>query len=74
MKGQFDYILIESAGLNNRADSFELFQFAERVITVFSAKMAPSQLDYKSIESIQNLGEKNLGAVLNQVEYENMNL
>jgi len=74
MKGKFDYILIESAGLNTRSDSFELFQFAERVITVFSAKTAPTQLDYKSIESIQNLGEKNLGAVLNQVEYENMNL
>ena len=74
MRNKFDYILIESAGLNNRSDSYELFQFADRVVTVFSAKQAPTQLDHKSIESIQNLGDKNFGAVLNQVEFENINL
>ena len=74
MKKKFDYILIESASLNNRSDSYELFKFADRVITVFSAKTVPTQSDHKSIESILNLGEKNFGAVLNMVEYENINL
>jgi Mrp family chromosome partitioning ATPase len=74
MKKEFDYIFIESASLNNRADSYELFQFAEGVITVFSASMVPSQSDAKSVEAIRNLGDKNFGAVLNNVKIENMTL
>jgi Mrp family chromosome partitioning ATPase len=73
-KRTFDYILIESSSLNNRSDSYELFQFAERVVTVFSASMTPTQSDFKSIESLKSLEEKNFGAVINQVEFDNINL
>jgi polysaccharide biosynthesis transport protein len=74
MRKKFDYIFIESSSLNNRSDSFELFQFADQVITVFSAKSTISQLDHKSVESIQKLEDKNFGAILNNVELENINL
>lgn len=74
MRRKFDFIFIESSSLNNRSDSFELFDFADQVITVFSAKSTISQMDHKSIESIQNLNGKNFGAILNQVELENINL
>lgn len=74
MRRKFDFIFIESSSLNNRSDSFELFDFADQIITVFSAKSTITQLDHKSIESIQQLDGKNFGAVLNQVEMENINL
>jgi uncharacterized protein involved in exopolysaccharide biosynthesis/Mrp family chromosome partitioning ATPase len=74
MRKKFDYIFIESSSLNNRSDSFELFQFADQVISIFSAKSTITQSDHKSIESIQNLNGQNFGAILNQVELENMNL
>jgi polysaccharide biosynthesis transport protein len=74
LRKKFDYILMESAAMNNRSDSYELFQFVDGVITVFSAKTVLSQSDNKSMEAVQNLNEKNFGAVLNQVEYDNVNL
>ncbi|HEX8331497.1 MAG TPA: hypothetical protein VF622_02675, partial [Segetibacter sp.] len=74
MKRMFDYILIEASALNKRSDSFELFPYIERVVTVFSAKNVIGQADLKSIESIEKLERKHLGAVLNAVEMENIDL
>jgi polysaccharide biosynthesis transport protein len=73
LKVDFDFILIEGAALNDFADSCELSTYAEEVFTVFSAAAPVSHIDDKSIQFIKSLGEKNKGAILNNVLLENIN-
>jgi polysaccharide biosynthesis transport protein len=73
LKGDFDFILIEGAALNDFADSCELAKYAEEVFTVFSASAPLSHIDEKSIQFIKSLGVKNSGAILNNVLLENIN-
>ncbi len=73
LKDEFDYVLIEGAALNEYADSRELAVYAEGVFTVFSAAASVTQVDNKSIQFIDSLGEKNKGAILNNVQLENIN-
>jgi Mrp family chromosome partitioning ATPase len=73
LKEEFDFILIEGAALNDFADSRELAVYAEGVFTVFSAASSVSQADTKSIQFIDSLGDKNRGAILNNVQLENIN-
>ena len=73
LKDEFDFILIEGAALNDFADSRELAVYAEEVFTVFSASSPVSQEDNKSIQFIDALGGKNRGAILNNVQLENIN-
>lgn len=72
LKDEFDFILIEGAALNDFADSRELAAYAEEVFTVFSAASSVSQEDNKSIQFIESLGGKNKGAILNNVQLENI--
>jgi Mrp family chromosome partitioning ATPase len=72
LKDEFDFILIEGAALNDFADSRELAAYAEEVFTVFSAASSVSQEDNKSIQFIDSLGGKNKGAILNNVQLENI--
>jgi succinoglycan biosynthesis transport protein ExoP len=71
---EYDYIFLESASLNYRSDGYELFQYVDQIVTVFSSREAISQPDHKSIETVQNFNDKNFGAVLNRINYENMDL
>ncbi len=73
LKNEFDYILVEGAALNDYADSRELSVYAEEVFTIFSASSSVSQVDNKSIQFILSLGGKNKGAILNDVQMENIN-
>ncbi len=73
LKNEFDFILIEGAALNDFADSRELASYTEEVFTVFSATSSVSQADEKSIQFINSLGGKNKGAILNNVQLENIN-
>lgn len=73
-ENKFDYIFIESASLNERSDGYELFRFADQVITVFSARMVLTQADQKSVEIIKSLEDKNFGALLNEVDYDKVRL
>ena len=72
LKDEFDFILIEGAALNDFTDSRELAAYAEEVFTVFSAASSVSHVDNKSIQFIESLGEKNKGAILNNVQLENI--
>ncbi len=73
LEEKYDFIFIESAALNNYADTKELVQYSTGVISVFSADNAVAQTDKSSIQYLQSLREKNLGAVLNNVLPENLN-
>ncbi|MDH5380476.1 MAG: hypothetical protein OEW75_06480 [Cyclobacteriaceae bacterium] len=71
---KFDYIFLEGPSLNQYADTKELVKYAERVICVFSAGKALKQLDKESIDYLTSLDGKLLGAVLNNIEYRDINL
>ena len=73
LEKNYDYIFIEGPSLNNYADSKELVQYASAVVSVFSAEQAVTQTDKTSIQFLQNLKEKNHGAILNNVLPENLN-
>ncbi|ATL48452.1 hypothetical protein COR50_15490 [Chitinophaga caeni] len=71
---EYDFIFMEGAALNGRSDSMELLQYAESVISVVSAKSTIRQTDKESIQFLQELNGKYTGAVLNNVELQNIDL
>jgi len=74
ISGQYDYVLMEGASLNNHADSKELMKYADGVVAVFSAKSTIRQTDKESIRFLKSNKEKLIGAVLNNVEKDNVNM
>jgi Mrp family chromosome partitioning ATPase len=68
---EYDYIFLEGAAMNNYADTKELIQYTDGVISVFSAESSIKELDLESIEFLQQLNGKLQGAVLNKVQPEN---
>jgi polysaccharide biosynthesis transport protein len=74
LKHYYDYILIEGSALNTHADSKELADFAEGIIVVFSAKNALGDTDWESIAFLKNNKNKFMGAVLNNIDDQNLDL
>ena len=74
LKDQYDFILIEGAALNSHADSKELTEFVEGVVAVFSAKSTLLETDRESIDFLKNNRSKFIGAVLNNVDEQNLDL
>ncbi len=70
----YDYIFMEGASLNDYADAKELVDFSEKVIAVFSAKSILRQTDKETISYLQDLDDQFLGAILNDVENQNLEL
>jgi len=70
----YDYIFMEGASLNTYADTRELTEYVDKVITVFSAETSINEKDKNSIEFLKRLsGKKMMGAILNKLEVENLN-
>jgi len=72
VRNQYDFIFIESASMNNYSDARELSEYVDGIVLVFSAESTLKQMDRESIEFVQNQGAKNYGAILNNVEEDNM--
>jgi succinoglycan biosynthesis transport protein ExoP len=72
--GGYDYILLEGANLNLHADSKELSKYADGIIAVFSAATTLKEADKESIKFLKGTHEKLLGAVLNKVDKDNIDL
>jgi succinoglycan biosynthesis transport protein ExoP len=70
----YDYIFLEGAALNNHSDSLELYRYVDAVIIVFSADSILGPLDNDSLQSTDLLKDKFLGAVLNKVRIENIDV
>lgn len=70
----YDYILLEGAPLNDYTDSKELVDFADKVIAVFSSRTSLNQTDRESIHFLQQLDGKFLGAVLNNIREDYLEL
>ena len=74
LKEHYDYVLIEGAALNSHADSKELTRFVEGIVLVFSAKNTIGEIDRESIAFLKEHRSKFIGAVLNNVDEENLEL
>jgi uncharacterized protein involved in exopolysaccharide biosynthesis/Mrp family chromosome partitioning ATPase len=70
----YDFILLEGAPLNDYTDSKELAQYVDGVIAVFSSQLALTQVDRESAQFFETLGDKFVGAVLNNVQEEYLEL
>jgi Mrp family chromosome partitioning ATPase/uncharacterized protein involved in exopolysaccharide biosynthesis len=70
----YDYVFIEGAALNSHADSKELSKYADGIISVFSARSVLRQTDKESIQFLKHTGNKFVGAILNEVQAENIDL
>lgn len=67
LKSYYDFIIMEGAPLNDFTDSRELSAYAEGVVAVFSSRLKMKQIDKESSEFLEQLGDKFIGAVLNDV-------
>lgn len=74
LKKHYDFILMEGAPLNDYTDSKELVAYVDGVVSIFSSKVALTQKDRDSIEFLQSLNGKFVGAVLNNVQDEFLEL
>jgi polysaccharide biosynthesis transport protein len=74
LKQHYDFILLEGAALNAHADSKELADFVEGVVLVFSSRNSLGEIDQESIEFLKNQSTKFIGAVLNNVDEQNLDL
>lgn len=70
----YDFILLEGAPLNDYTDSKELAQYVDGVIAVFSSQLSLTQVDRESAQFFETLGGKFVGAVLNNVQEEYLEL
>lgn len=74
LKEYYDYILMEGAPLNDYTDSRELAEYAERVVAIFSSDAVVKQSDKESIQFLTSLDDKLLGAVLNKISEDYLEL
>ena len=69
---QYDYILLEGPALNDYSDSKELIEFADKVIPVFRADTAISNMDKESLKYLRSINGRLMGTVLNNVQLKNL--
>jgi polysaccharide biosynthesis transport protein len=74
LKQHYDFVFIEGAALNTHADSKELTDYVEGIVLVFSAGSTLSELDKSSIDNLREHNTKLIGAVLNNVDQQNLDL
>ncbi|MEM9680523.1 MAG: hypothetical protein AAF901_09390, partial [Bacteroidota bacterium] len=72
LEQSYDFIFLEGAALNQFSDSRELSEFVESVLTVFSAESVIKQPDLDSIKYLESITSKSIGAILNNVQLENI--
>lgn len=72
LEEHYDYIFFEAASMNNYSDTKELTQYVDKVIAVFGAENDIKNTDKESIEFLNSLGDKFMGAVLNKMDLRNL--
>lgn len=74
MKEEFDFIFMEGAPLNEYTDTMELINYADGMVAVFAADANFTNLDKESIQFLSEHPDKFIGAILNRVEEEHLDL
>lgn len=68
LRTSYDYIFMEGSSLNDFSDTKELMTFADSMVAVFSANSTLRQTDRESVAYLRSLGDRFIGAILNQVD------
>ena len=74
LTAEYDFIFMEGPPLNDFSDSKELAQFADGIIGIFSATNIIKQIDKQSLSFFREHNGKFIGAILNKVDLENVNV
>lgn len=74
LKQHYDFVLIEGAALNMHSDSKELVDYVDGIVVVFSARNTLGEIDRESIGFLKEHRNKFIGAVLNNVDDQNLDL
>jgi Mrp family chromosome partitioning ATPase len=74
LKKDYDYIFLEGAPLNDFTDTKELIHYSEGIIAVFSSESSLSPADKESIKFFKQKEEKFIGAILNKVQSDNLDM
>lgn len=72
LKEHYDYVLIEGPAINDFPDSLELVDFVEGVLVVFGSGSIIKQTDRTSIATLRSFKGKLMGAVLNRIEFKDL--
>jgi len=72
--GNYDYILVDSAGLCSGPDCKELLRYVDSVLLVFAADQPLGYEDRKFIEFLERNHINTIGMVLNRINGYNMNV
>ena len=67
----YDFVIMESAALNQYSDAQELIPFADKVLAVFNANSVLKNADKASLQFLSSLDGKFAGAVLTEVDERN---
>jgi uncharacterized protein involved in exopolysaccharide biosynthesis/Mrp family chromosome partitioning ATPase len=65
---EYDHIILEGPALNEHADSQELIRYVDGVVAVFSADEQITPSDNTLMQYLEDLDQKLVGAVLNDVD------
>ncbi len=71
---EYDYIFLEGAPLNDFTDTKELIHYSDGIIAVFSSEASLSPADKESIKFFKQKEEKFVGAILNKVQSDNLDM
>ena len=74
LKQHYDFIFIEAAALNHHADSKEISEYTEGIVLVYSARNTLGEPDRDSMAFVKENKQKFIGAVLNNVDEQNLDL
>jgi polysaccharide biosynthesis transport protein len=74
LRTEYDFIFMEGAPLNIFTDTKELVRYADGLIAIFSADATYTAADKESITFLFENKDKFLGAILNKVQEDNLNL
>jgi Mrp family chromosome partitioning ATPase len=74
LKDEYDFIFLEGAPLNEFTDTKELLPYADGLIAVFSAEKNFTAADKESIRFLEENRNKFLGAILNKVDDDHLEL
>jgi polysaccharide biosynthesis transport protein len=74
VKQEYDFIFMEGAPLNGYTDTMELINYADGLIIVFSADSTLTSADRQSIQFLDQHKDKFIGAILNKVDADNLEI
>lgn len=72
LSDKYHYIFMEAPPMLKFSDTKELLQYADKVVPVFSAELNLDHADQETLEYLQSLDKKVLGAILNKVAPQDM--